>query len=401
MAILDIRQIEVAERRVLVRSDLDVPMNARGGIADDCRIKNALETIQHLLRRDAKVVVMGHLGRPKGNRQEKLSLIVVAQRMSELLGRPVKFLSDYVGSVGVGNSKSLKSGEVLLLENLRFCLGEEANDTHFAAAVAKLGDEYVNDAFGTSVRAHASIAGITHHFGRCVAGLNMIKEVNAITTFRARITHPLTILIGGKKATGKLRACKALLGPGDKLLLGGVPALALYKACGRDMGSSMVDASAVDAAGAVWKKAQLNDSSVVSPEDFVLRQSHARGTGERICSSDHIEADWDAVDIGPRTRARFVRCIRKAHSVVWSGPMGVYEDNRFIEGTLSVAGALAALVSGVEAQILIGGGDTAASLKKLGLDSKFPYLSVAGEAMLRFLSGESLPGLQALRKFGN
>lgn len=388
---LDVTQLECANRRVLLRADLDVPIDMQGHILDDRRIRIALPTIRYLIKRHAKIVIIAHLGRPEGVNRKDLSLKPIASRMDQLLNHSVAFASNCIGSEATDATVSLKKGDILVLENLRFHTGEEANSSSFAQQLAELGDEYVNDAFGASIRSHASMVGISKYFVRRAAGIHMINEISRLEDFLSEDKHPFVLIIGGDKKS-KLSAIQNLLGRIDVLLIGGANALACLKAVGFSVGTT--EDETVEIARDILNQARLSGAEVILPTDFIVRRIGS-GITENRESSKYIQPGWKVVDIGPQTRAIFSKHIMKASCLVWGGPMGIYEIDAYIDGTLSIAKSISKLAS-IGVSTIVGGGDTAAALKKLGLESKIGYLSVAGGSMLSFLAGNNLPGIEAL-----
>ncbi|NPV29118.1 MAG: phosphoglycerate kinase [Firmicutes bacterium] len=389
--IKSIRDLDVEGRRVLVRVDFNVPLDEAGKITDDTRIAATLPTIRYLLERGAKVILMSHLGRPKGKVVEKLRMNEVARRLGEMLGREVQKVDDCVGPAVEEAVARLRPGEVLLLENLRFHPGEEANDREFAKKLASLADVYVNDAFGTAHRAHASTAGVAE-FLPAAAGFLMEKEVSALGRILTDPAHPFAAVLGGAKIADKIGVLENLLGKVDQLLLGGGMANTFLRAEGYELGDSLVDEENVGFAREFLKRARARGVAVELPVDLVISRD---GAGEiRVVAPGEVPAGWRALDIGPRTTERFTQLIQKARTVFWNGPLGVFEREEFARGSEAIARALARpdLIS------VVGGGDTLAVLEKTGVIDQVTHASTGGGASLEFLEGKELPGVAVLAR---
>jgi phosphoglycerate kinase len=378
----------VAGKRVLVREDLNVPMS-RGAISDDARIRAAVPTLQHLARRGAIVIVMSHLGRPKGVDPE-LSLKPVSVRLAELLGLEVKFADDCIGEPARSAAANLASGQVLLLENVRFHPEDEANDPAFARELASLGEIFVNDAFAASHRAHASVVGVAAYLP-AFAGELMEAELDALHQALDNPRRPMFAVVGGAKVSTKVGVLEHLLGKVDAVLIGGAMANTFFKAKGWPTGSSMVEASSVEEAGAVAAKA---GDRLVLPVDLVCARRMEAGQPLRVMDSNAVEPGWMALDIGTRTVALFGERLRGAGAIVWNGPLGVTEIKDFTDGTKAVGEAIAA--SG--GYTLVGGGDTVAAVDSLGLAGRFSHVSTGGGATLEYLEGKELPGIAILKE---
>jgi phosphoglycerate kinase len=382
-----IRNLEVQGKRVLVRVDFNVPMRD-GQISDDRRIRESLPTIQYLLERGAKVILMSHLGRPKGKRDPQYSLRPVAQRLSELLGRPVRFLEDCVGEAVEQAVQAMAPGEVALLENLRFHPEEEANDADFARALARLGELYVNDAFGSAHRAHASTEGVAHHLP-AVAGFLMEKELRYLGSILTQPERPFVAILGGAKVHDKIGVIRNLLPKVDRLLIGGGMAFTFLKAQGYEIGRSLLDSDSLEFARRVLQEA---GQKIVLPVDVVVAPSPEAETQAQVVPVDQIPPDQMGLDIGPQTVARFREIVRLARTIVWNGPLGLFERAAFAEGTRGVLQAVAE--SG--ATSILGGGDTAAAAEQLGFADRITHISTGGGAALEFLEGRTLPGVAVL-----
>jgi phosphoglycerate kinase len=386
-----IRDVDVAGRRVLVRVDFNVPLDD-GRVADDRRIREALPTLQDLRRRGARVILMSHLGRPEGTVVESLRLDPVARRLSELLGVPVRKLDDCVGPEVERAVAEMRDGDVVLLENLRFHPGEEANDPAFARALASLADLYVNDAFGTAHRAHASTVGVTRYLP-AVAGLLMEKELAYLSRALEDPRRPFVAILGGKKVSDKIGVIRNLLARADALLIGGAMAYTFLRARGYGVGASLCEADRLDLARSLLEDAEQRRVPVLLPEDVVVADRFAPDASVRVVPAQAIPEGWMGMDIGPQTAAAFSKVVRTAGTVVWNGPLGVCELAPFAAGTRAVAEAVAA--SG--AVTIVGGGDTAAALQQMGLADRFSHISTGGGASLEFLEGKVLPGVAALQ----
>ena len=390
MSKLTIAELDVAGKRVFLRADLNAPLD-HGGVSDDARLTAVLPTLRHALGAGASVVLASHLGRPKGTRDMKYSLAPVAARMAALLGQPVPLAPDCVGPETSALAKALVPGQVLLLENLRFHPAEEANDDTFARDLAALADCYVNDAFAAAHRAHASIAAITHHLRPAAAGLLMHAELESLGRILEAPKLPLVAVLGGAKVSDKVALVEHLLDKVDALLIGGGMAFTFLHALGHGVGRSLLEADRVETARRVLETARRRSVQVVLPIDAVVASALDAPSG-RLVGVREIPADQAGFDIGPRTIDRFAEVVKAAGTVVWNGPMGVFEKPPFAHGTLGVARAVAA----GSAFSVIGGGDTVAAVNQAGVADRIGYISTAGGAFLEFLEGRSLPGVEAL-----
>jgi phosphoglycerate kinase len=388
-----VRDVDVAGKRVFLRADLNVPIDD-GRITDDTRIRASLPTIVHLLERGASVILASHLGRPKGKVNDALRLKPVADRLSQLLGRPVRMTGDALGpGVQVAVDK-LRPGDLLMLENLRFHAGEEANDPEFAAALSDLADLYVNDAFGSAHRGHASTEGITNHLP-AVAGLLLEREVDALSRLLHRPPRPFHSIIGGAKVSGKLEVLEALLARCQAILLGGGMANTFLAARGVQLGKSLVEEDQLDAAKRIVVQARRKRARIMLPSDAVVAPQVHHRARTSVVAIDAVPRDQMVVDIGPATVKAYTEYLRKAKTVFWNGPMGVFEVPQFAEGTNAIARFLAGRTAAGVITI-VGGGDSVAAVEQLGLADRMTHVSTGGGASLEFVEGRTLPGIEAL-----
>ncbi len=389
-----VRDVELLGKRVLIRVDFNVPLDkATGQITDDTRIKESLPTIRFCLDQGASVVLMSHLGRPDGKRISSLSLRIVAVRLSELLGRMVIFLEDCVGTEVETRLKALPSGEVALLENLRFHPEEEQNDPAFSAQLARMGELYVNDAFGTAHRAHASTEGLARKLP-AVAGFLMEKEIQYLEEALANPTRPFVAILGGAKVSDKIGVLQRLLERVDRVLIGGGMAYTFLKAQGHAIGSSKLEADKVELAKQILANAQRRPVNLLLPSDHRITASLDTDSPVKITGTIDIPEGWLGADIGPRTIEAFTSALADAKTVIWNGPVGVFEQPRFCEGSRKIAQTLSQLKG---ATTIIGGGDTAACVQQLQLADRMSHVSTGGGASLEFLEGKVLPGIAILR----
>jgi phosphoglycerate kinase len=392
---LSIDKIDLKGKRVLVRVDFNVPLDENLQITDDIRITAALPTIKKIIAEGGKCILMSHLGRPKGAPNPKYSLKPAAVRLGELLEADVKFAQDCIGDQVKAIVNNLKNGEVLLLENLRFHSEEEKNNPEFSQQLAELGDVYVNDAFGSAHRAHSSTEGVTKFIKICASGYLMQKELDYLGVAVTEPARPFTAILGGSKISGKIDVIENLLPKVDYLLIGGGMAYTFYKAMGNEIGTSLLEAEKIDLAKEMLEKFKTSRAKVLLPVDNVVASEFKNESPSQVVSSDAIPADKMGLDIGPKTIEEFKKVILESKTVIWNGPMGVFEFDNFAKGTDAIAHAL---VSATEsgAVTVIGGGDSAAAIKKAGLDEKVSHVSTGGGASLEFLEGKVLPGVAAL-----
>ncbi len=385
-----VRDIEVQGKRVLVRVDFNVPLK-EGQVGDDTRIWAALPTIRYLLERNARVVLMSHLGRPKAKVVEAMRMAPVGARLGELLGRPVRTLGDCIGPEVEAAVQAMQPGEVILLENTRFYAEEEKNDPAFAQKLARLGEIYVNDAFGTAHRAHASTEGVAHYLP-AVAGFLMEKELEALGKVLESPEPPFVAILGGAKISDKIGVIRKLLEKADALLIGGGMANTFLQAQGYEVGDSLVEAEALPTAQELLGDVCDCGLEFLLPVDVVVADAFAADAAHKTVPVDQVPAGWRILDIGPRTVDSFREALRSARLVMWNGPMGVFEFPAFAEGTRAVAQA----VADCGAFSVVGGGDSVAALHELGLADKIGHLSTGGGASLEFLEGRLLPGVEIL-----
>ncbi|MBN1808599.1 MAG: phosphoglycerate kinase [Planctomycetes bacterium] len=388
MAKLSIEDIELKGKRVLMRVDFNVPVED-GVVSDDTRITAALPSISHIIEHGGKLILMSHLGRPKGEAKPEFSLRPTVDTLSSLLGKPVAFADDCVGEKARAAVAALKDGDVLILENLRFHKEEEKNDPAFAAALAELGDVYVNDAFGTAHRAHASTEGVTGSFKQCAAGFLMKKELDYFGKALEAPDRPFVAILGGAKVSDKIEVINNLLNKVDALLIGGAMAYTFLKALGKGVGTSLVEDDKIDLAKTLLEKAA---GKLMLPVDHVTGREFKEDTERAVTSDDVIPDGAMGLDIGPETVDLYCRKIASARTIVWNGPMGVFEMKPFAEGTFAVAKAVAD--SG--AVSIIGGGDSVSAVNKSGLADRMSHISTGGGASLELLEGKALPGVVAL-----
>ena len=385
------KDIEVKSKRVFVRVDFNVPQDETGKITDDTRIRAALPTIKYLVNQNARVILCSHLGRPKGVVNEKYSLAPVSERLAELLNMPVAMAEDVIGPSAKKLVADMKDGEVVLLENVRFHAEEEANDAEFSRELANLADVYVNDAFGTAHRAHASTAGIAK-FLPAVAGFLMDSEIMALSNAVDNAEKPLVVILGGAKVSDKINVISTLMTKANTLLIGGAMANTFLAAKGYNVGFSKYEADRIDVAKELMEKAENLNVNLILPVDVLAGKEFAPKTKCKSFSVDKIGEGYQAMDIGKKTMKIFAKEIKNARTIIWNGPMGVFEFSKFSKGTLSVAKAIAK----ASAVSVVGGGDSAAALQQLGYANKVTHLSTGGGATLEFLEGKNLPGVAML-----
>jgi len=388
----NVKDVEVQGKRVLVRADFNVPLDEQGQITDDTRIRASLPTLEYLVKEGARVILASHLGRPKGKVNTKYSLAPVAKRLSELLGQAVPLTGDCVGDVAMEAVSKLQDGQVLLLENVRFHVEEEKNDPTFARDLAALAELFVNDAFGTAHRAHASTEGVTHYIP-AVAGLLMQKEVEFMGNALARPERPFVAIIGGAKVSDKIGVIENLLEKVDALIIGGGMANTFLKAQGLNVGKSLLEEEKVALAKQLIEKAKAKGVKLELPIDVVVAFAFDAKTPHHTVAVSEIKDDEMALDIGAASADRFATLISTARTVIWNGPMGVFEMDAFAKGTERVAQA----VANCNGITIVGGGDSVAAVKKMGVADQMTHISTGGGASLEFLEGKVLPGVAALQ----
>jgi phosphoglycerate kinase len=388
----DLSDAQLRGKRALLRVDFNVPLDENCEITDDTRIRASLPTIELLLERGARPVILSHLGRPKGKPEQKYSLQPVSKRLAELIGCNVNFVESTDSDEALKATENLNPGEILLLENTRFLGGEETNDPRLARALAELGDCFVNDAFGAAHRAHASTVGVAEHLRPAVAGLLMEKELEYLGSALANPKHPFVAILGGAKISGKIDVIEQLLPKVDGLLIGGAMACTFYKAMGLETGKSLVEEDRVAMAKDLLARAGMR---LTLPHDAMVAPSLEQASAAKAVPRNAISKDQAMFDIGPQTAASYSRAIASAKTVIWNGPMGVFETPPFDRGTRAIAEALAnATAKG--ATTIVGGGDSAAAVAAAGLEKKMSHVSTGGGASLEFLEGKKLPGVEVL-----
>ena len=392
MVLNTIKEADLKGKRVVIRVDFNVPVK-EGVVKDATRIKAALPTIKYILDEGASLVVMSHFGRPKGQKNPGVSMAPIAKEFEKLLGRPVKLAKDVIGPEVEAEVKALKPGEVLLLENVRFYKEEEANDPEFAKTLASYGDIYCNDAFGTAHRAHASTEGVAHYLPS-YAGFLIEKEVKFMAPLLENPEKPFVAVIGGSKVSSKITVLESLVKTCDTIVIGGGMAYTFLSVLGKEIGKSLFEADYIETAKAFLAKAAEKGVKVILPVDHVCAAEFAENAEPVLVDDVNIPSDLMGMDIGPKTVALIVEEIKKAKSVVWNGPMGVFEFEAFSKGTGEVAKALA----DSNATSVVGGGDSVAAINKFGLADKISHVSTGGGASLEFLEGKTLPGIKALEK---
>ena len=389
---LSIRDIDFQGKKVFCRVDFNVPFDENNQITDDTRIKASMPTIRHIVGNGGRLILASHLGRPKHGPEPKFSLAPVAPCLAQYLGKPVKMAPDCIGPDVKRMVDQMQDGDVILLENVRFHAGETKNDPDFARALAENADIYVNNAFGTAHRAHASTVGVTHFLQPAVAGFLLEKEIKYLGQALAYPDHPFVAIIGGAKVSDKIAVIDNLLDKVDTLIIGGGMAYTFLRAMGRPTGRSLVEEDRIELARELLQKAAAKDVTLLLPQDHVVAAEFRANAEHKTCSDANFPAEWMALDIGPATIATYTGALKNARMVIWNGPMGVFEFEAFARGTMAVAKTLADST----ARSIVGGGDSVAAVIKAGVESKMTHISTGGGASLEFLEGKELPGLAAL-----
>ncbi|HVN77861.1 MAG TPA: phosphoglycerate kinase [Terriglobia bacterium] len=389
---MTIRDLKLKGKRVFIRVDFNVPLNEEGRITNDARIQASLPTIQYAIKQGARVILASHLGRPKGKVNPKMSLKPVAEALEKLLKQKVIMAPDCVGEAVLSLAKSLQDGDVMLLENLRFHSEEEANDPEFSKQLAALCDTYVNDAFGTAHRAHASTVGMIKFVGEAASGFLMEKELNYLGKAVSNPDHPYVAILGGAKVSDKIEIIENLLKVVDALLIGGGMAYTFLQAEEFEVGKSLVETDKIPLAKSLLKKAAERNVKLILPVDHMVTTKIDASAPTRITSIQETPIDWMGVDVGPETIKRFKAQIAEAKTILWNGPLGVFEVDQFAQGTMAIARAVAES----SATTIIGGGDSIAAVTKAGVADRISHISTGGGASLEFLSGQELPGVAAL-----
>ncbi len=386
---------DLSGKRVFVRADFNVPLDDQGAITDDTRIRAAMPTIQDLISKGAKVILSSHFGRPKGKVNESMRLTPVGVRLSELLGKPVTKCNDCIGDEVAKTVAAMQNGDVVLLENVRFYAEEEENDPEFAKKLAAIADVYVNDAFGTAHRAHASTEGVTQYLSPSVAGFLIEKELEYLKGAIEEPKRPLAAIIGGSKVSSKIGVIETLLDKADKLLIGGGMIFTFYKARGLSVGKSLVEDDKLDLARSLEAKAKEKGVALLLPTDVVIADAFAADANAQTVSIENIPDGWMGLDIGPDSVKVFQDALKDCKTVIWNGPMGVFEFDKFAAGTEAIAHTLAELTP-TGTTTIIGGGDSVAAVEKVGVADKMSHISTGGGASLELLEGKVLPGIAAL-----
>lgn len=387
-----IRDIDVSNKKVLVRCDFNVPQDENGNITDTRRIEGALPTIKYLIEHNAKVILCSHLGRPKGEVKKEFSLAPVQKELSKELGVDVKLADDIVGESAKTLTKDMKAGEVVLLENVRFDKREEENDKEFSRELASLAEIYVNDAFGTAHRAHSSTAGVAE-FLPAVSGFLIEKEIKFLGEALNNPERPFVSIIGGKKVSDKISVINNLLEKVDTLIIGGGMAYTFFKAKGMNIGNSICEEEKIDLAKEIMKKAEEKNVKLLLPVDIHVAKEYAPNPESKIVKADEIEDGWEGMDIGPETINLYAEILKTAKTIMWNGPLGVFEFDKFANGTNEIA----RIIGNQDSIVVIGGGDSAAAIEKAGCADKMAHISTGGGASLEYLEGKLLPGIECLQ----
>jgi len=383
-------------KKVLVRVDFNVPLNENGEITDDTRIRAAIPTIKYLVDNSAKVILAAHFGRPKGKVNEKMRLTPVAERLSLIISKKVVLSNSCIGRDALELSDKLENGDIMLLENVRFFEEEEKNDTNFSRELASIAEMYVNDAFGAAHRAHASTQGVTEFLSPSVAGFLLEKELKYLQGAIDNPVRPLAAIVGGSKVSSKIGVLDSLLDKCDKIIIGGGMIFTFYKARGLDVGNSLVEEDKLELAKSLEEKAKSKGVQLLLPSDVVLADSFSPTANSKISDVNNINGDWMGLDIGPDSIKLFQEALSECKTIIWNGPMGVFEFDKFANGTNAIALTLSQLSSNSDVCTIIGGGDSVAAVEKAGLAEKMSHISTGGGASLELLEGKILPGVAAL-----
>lgn len=392
MAKLFIEDLDVKGKRVLTRVDFNVPLDENLNVTDTTRIVAALPTIRYIIDHGGKAILMSHMGRPKGSVNEKLRLKPAAEELGKLLGKDVTMAPDCTGPEVEKTVNEMAEGDVVVLENLRFHKEERANDPVFCEALARLGDVYVNDAFGTAHRAHASTVGVTKHFSQCALGYLMRKEVQFLGKALADPKRPFVAILGGAKVSTKIGVMESLMGKADDLLIGGAMTYTFLRAMGKTTGTSLVEEDKIDLAKEILEKAKARGVSLVFPTDLVIANAFEDDAERKVVGLDEIPDGWMGMDIGPKSVEAFGECIKKSATILWNGPVGVFEKPNFAKGTF----AIAKMIAESDAVSIVGGGDSASAIKMSGVADKISHISTGGGASLEYIELGTLPGIEAL-----
>ncbi len=388
----NIRDLDIKKKKILIRVDFNVPLDDLGNITDDTRIRGVLPTINHALDEQAKIIIMSHMGRPKGQKTDKFSLAPAAKRLGRLLEKEVKLAPDCIGSEVESMIGAMQPGEILLLENLRFYSEEQDNDSAFAGALASLADIYINDAFAVAHRAHASVEGVTHHFDECAAGFLLQKEMDYFHRSVADPRRPLVAIIGGAKVSSKLGALRNLMDRVDKMIIGGAMANTFLAAMGYGTGASLLEKDLVDTAKSLMETAQRQSVKLYLPVDCIIANEFAPHAETKQIPVQEVPEKWMILDIGPATTMLFHEALETAKTIIWNGPMGAFEMDAFSRGTM----AMVEHVASSHALTIVGGGDTDVAVHRAGETNNISYMSTGGGAFLMLMEGKELPGVVAL-----
>ncbi len=396
LSLSNLQKSQLEGKKVLVRVDFNVPLDDQGQITDDTRIRAAIPTIEYLIKNSSKVILLAHFGRPKGKVNEKMRLTPVSERLSSILNKNVFLSKSCIGDEPKSLTNNLKNGEVLLLENVRFHEEEEKNDLNFAKNLSSIADLYVNDAFGAAHRAHASTQGVTNYLSPSVAGFLLEKELKYLQGAIDKPQRPLAAIVGGSKVSSKIGVLDSLLDKCDKIIIGGGMIFTFFKARGLDVGKSLVEEDKLELARNLEEKARNKGVELLLPSDVVLANEFSPNADSQVANINSINGDWMGLDIGPKSIDLFQNALSDCKTIIWNGPMGVFEFDKFAKGTNAIAKTLADLSSSSDVCTIIGGGDSVAAVEKAGLANKMSHISTGGGASLELLEGKTLPGVASL-----